>query len=77
MKYVKNFALIISILLLGNLIYVATQKENFVIAAALSIPFLLICFVMFSFKGKINDFRIGGEHGQLAVNQKDDDEQPS
>lgn len=74
MKYVKNISLIASILLLGNLIYVATEKENYVVAGALSIPFLLISFVMFNFKGKIETFSLGGEHGQLSVNQKDDDE---
>jgi hypothetical protein len=74
MKYVLNIALVASILLLGNLIYVATEKENFVVASVLAVPFLLICFVMFKFKGKIENFSLGGEHGQLAVNQKDDNE---
>ena len=72
MRYVKNLALIMSILLLGNLIYVATQKENYIVAGALAIPFVLICFLMMNFKGKVQSFYL--DKDTLAVNQKEKDE---
>lgn len=74
MKYIKYLVLLIPTLLLGNLIYVATQVGNYVVAGSLSVVFLLIAFLVINFKGGVHNFKFDLDDKNLSVNQKDNDE---
>jgi hypothetical protein len=74
MKYVKNAAIIISFLLLAYLILTATNQQNFAVAGMFAVPFLLLSFIVWKFKGPIKNFKIDLDDKSLSVNQKDQDE---
>ena len=71
MKIIKIIILILAVLLIGNLIFKATNDGNYMIAGAISIPFILIAFLINSFRGSVKSFKIDLDDKNLTVNQKD------
>lgn len=70
MKYVKNAILIVSVLLLTALILMAMKQNNFAVAGMLAVPFLLLSFLIWKFRGPIKNFHVDLDDKSISVNQE-------